>query len=210
MTNPDPDVTGTVLEDASPELCRVYAEALLGAATHANETQAVVDELEELVADVWSGPRSLGQLLASPSIDAAEKDRLLLRVLDNRTRPTTLNFLRVLNRKGRLELLPSIVHRAAAEWNRRLGRVPVAVRSAVPLDKAQQAALTAKLHTLLDATPILKLDVDPSLIGGMVVQVGDVVYDASVRSRHLEQLRRKLLQERTHEVLARRAQFTSS
>jgi F-type H+-transporting ATPase subunit delta len=68
-------------------------------------------------------------------------------------------------------------------------------------------ALRDTLARTLAATPVLKLEVDPSLIGGLVVQVGDDVYDASVRSR-LEQLRNRLLEGKTHEIQSRRDHFS--
>ena len=59
------------------------------------------------------------------------------------------------------------------------------------------------------ATPVITLEVDPSLIGGLVVQVGDEVYDASVRTR-LEQLRGRLIERKTHEIQSRRDHFSYS
>ena len=75
----------------------------------------------------------------------------------------------------------------------RQNRRRVSVRSAVPLTDAQRAALEDSLARSLGATPILTAAVDPALLGGLVVQVGDVVYDGSVRNR-LEQLRHRLIQ----------------
>ena len=60
---------------------------------------------------------------------------------------------------------------------------------------------------MIDATPVITLEVDPSLIGGLVVQVGDDVYDASVRTR-LEQLRDRLIEGKTHEIQSRRDHFS--
>ncbi len=60
---------------------------------------------------------------------------------------------------------------------------------------------------MLGATPVISLTVDPSLIGGLVVQVGDDVYDASVRNR-LEQVRRRLVEEKLSEIRGRSGQFT--
>jgi F-type H+-transporting ATPase subunit delta len=62
---------------------------------------------------------------------------------------------------------------------------------------------------MLGATAILKLEVDPSLIGGLIVQVGDDVFDASIRNR-LEQLRQRLIEGKTHEIQSRRDHFSHS
>src|SRR5262249_54396325 len=115
-------------------------------------------------------------------------------------------FLRVLNRHGRLGLLPSIYREARLDWERRHNRRAVMVRTAQPLDDSQQDALRARLETLLGATPVLQVEVDPSLIGGLIVQAGDEVFDVSIRNQ-LETLRRRLIEEKGHELQARREQF---
>ena len=193
---PDPDlVAGTVFDEAADEGARNYADALLGAA--GDEAGAVLDELDELVADVVRGQPRFAELMASPSMGAADRDRVLVELFEGRARPTVVNFLRVLNRHGRLDLLPAVAARARAAWDRRQGRRPVTVRSAVPLDDAQRAALEGRLSSLIGATPVLTLEVDPSLIAGLVVQVGDDVYDASVRTR-LRRLRDRLIERKSH------------
>jgi len=116
--------------------------------------------------------------------------------------PTVVRFLRVLNRHGRLGLLATVTRQARATLDRRNNRKPVTVRSAVSLDEGQQSALRDRLASMLQATPVITLEVDPSLIGGLVVQVGDEVYDASVRNR-LQQLRGRLTERRTHDQIQR-------
>ena len=77
------------------------------------------------------------------------------------------------------------------------------VRSAVPLDDGQVAALRDRVVALIGgATPMLHFEVDPGLIGGLVVQVGDVVYDASARSR-IGQFHRQILDSRLREIQSR-------
>jgi F-type H+-transporting ATPase subunit delta len=78
----------------------------------------------------------------------------------------------------------------------------------VALDDAQQSAIRDRLSQAFRTTPVLKLEVDPSLIGGLVVQIGDDVYDASV-STHLDRLRESLIEGITHEIQSRRDYFSS-
>jgi len=202
-------VAGTVFEDDAPEVSRSYAEALVNAAEKAGQADAVLDELDELVADVFKAHPKFAALVSSPSIPAHEKDRILGETFGGRALPTVVNFLRVLNRHGRLGHLEAITRAARAIFDRRQNRQPVTVRSAVPLDDSQKAALRDRMARLLSATPILNVVVDPSLIGGLVVQVGDDVYDASVRN-HLEQLRHRLIEGKTHEIQSRRDHFSHS
>jgi F-type H+-transporting ATPase subunit delta len=198
----------TVLDAAAPELVRTYAEALVGAAESQGQTEAAVTELEELVRDVVQTEPRFAEFLRAPNIAPHEKDRILAQVFEGRALPVVVNFLRVLNRHGRLGLLRAIAARVREIWDRRQNRQPVYVRSAVPLDAGQESALCQNLAALTGATPILHVELDRSLIGGLVVQIGDDVYDASVRNR-LQQLRRRLVEGKTHEIQSRRDHFSS-
>jgi len=198
-------VAGTVFDEIAPELTRNYAEALLNAS--GAEVDAVIAELEEIRADVLQAQPGFASILASPSIAIDKKDRILTDTFEGRAMPTVVRFLRVLNRHGRLGLLSSITRQARATLDRRQNRKPVTVRSAVPLDEGQQASLRDRLASMIHATPVITLEVDPSLIGGLVVQVGDDVYDASVRNR-LERLRGRLIERKTHEIQSRRDHFS--
>src|SRR4051812_24780745 len=97
-----PDTTGTVLQDDLPEVTRSYAEALLGAAENSGQADAVLDDLDELIADVVNEHPGFAALLASPMLPETEKDRILTETFENRAHPLVVRFLRVLNRHGRL------------------------------------------------------------------------------------------------------------
>jgi F-type H+-transporting ATPase subunit delta len=203
------DVTRTVFADDQPEVTRSYAEALLGAAAREGQTEAVLDELDELVADVLRDHPKFAAILASEALPEAEKDQILTATFEGRASSLVIRFLRVLNRHGRLGLIASIARSARAEWDRQQNRRPVLVRSAIALDDVQRQALFERLSRMLSATPVPSYQVDPALLGGLVVQIGDDVYDASVRSR-LQQLRNRLIEGRTHEIQSRRDQFSYS
>jgi F-type H+-transporting ATPase subunit delta len=193
---PDPDlVAGTVFDESTGEVARNYADALLAAL--GDDAGPALDELDEIVADVVHSQPRFAELMASPSLGTADRDRILVELFDGKANPILVNFLRVLNRHGRINLLATIAGRARAEWDRKQGRRPVTVKSAVPLDDAQRGALEGRLSKLIGATPVLTLEVDPSLIAGLVVQVGDDVYDASVRTR-LRRLRDRLIERKSH------------
>ncbi len=198
-------IPGTAHEDVAPELTRNYAEALLNAG--GDEAEAVVEELEAIGSDVLRAQPRFAAILAAPSISAAEKDRIVVDTFEGRALPTVVRFLRVLNRHGRLGLLAGVTGQARATLDRRNNRKPVTVRSAVPLDEGQQAALRDRLASMIHASPVITLVVDPSLIGGLVVQIGDEVYDASVRTR-LEAIRGRLIERKTHEIQSRRDHFS--
>jgi F-type H+-transporting ATPase subunit delta len=187
---------------------RHYAEALVDAAVAENQAEAALEELEKIDHEVLRAHPEFAQILGSSQISATEKDRMLVDVFGDRVSRVVLRFLRVLNRHGRLGLLSALPREARQIWDRRHKRVPVFVRTAVPLDEGRQEALRQRVAGMIGATPIMQITTDPSLIGGLIVQVGDQVTDASVRNR-LERLRQRLIEGNTHEIQSRRDQFSN-
>ncbi len=196
QARPDPDlIAGTVFDEAKADLARTYALALLGAV--GDDAGAVLDELGEVLTEVVRGHPRFTELMTGPTMAVSDRDRVLVDLFEGRAMPPVVNLLRVLNRYGRLDLLAPIVVQARAEWDRKQGRRPVTVRSAVALDEGQRKDLEGRLSKLIGATPVLTAEVDPSLIAGLVVQVGDDVYDASVRTQ-LKRLRDRLIERKSH------------
>jgi len=192
---------------ATREIARRYAEALINAAQQEGVVEPVLEELAEIERDILQAYPRFAEILASARVSSAEKDRILLDLFNNRASSLVLRFLRVLNRHERLGLLRVVIREARAIWDQRNHRIPVRVHSAVPLDEDQLNSLRDRLARLIAATPILNVSTDPSLIGGLVVQIGDLRYDASVKSRLL-QLRQRLIEGKTHEIQSRRDQFS--
>lgn len=190
-------IAKTFYRDDNPEVTRSYAEALINVAGQGEQAQVVLDEVDAIASDVFLAHPRFAELLGSPLVSPADKDRVLVTTFEGRAQPTVVKFLRVLNRHGRLGSFGPISRAARALWDRRRNHRPVLVRSAVPLDGSQEDALRDRLARMLGATPILQLTVDPSLIGGLVIQVGDDLYDASIRNR-LEQLRKRLIEGKAH------------
>jgi len=192
---------------ATREIARRYAEALINAAQQEGVVEPVLEEFAEIERDILQAYPRFAEILASARVSSAEKDRILLDLFNNRASSLVLRFLRVLNRHDRLGLLRVVIREARAIWDQRNHRIPVRVHSAVPLDEDQLNSLRDRLARLIAATPILNVSTDPSLIGGLVVQIGDLRYDASVKSRLL-QLRQRLIEGKTHEIQSRRDQFS--
>ncbi len=196
-------------DEGSSELARTYAEALVNAAETAGNAEDVLDELDAIREFVTTKFPTFSEMMSSPIRNQADRDRVITKAFEGRALETSVRFLRVLNRHGRLGLLAPILRRARATWDRRQNRRPVIVRSAVPLSDAQRDAIRNRLAGSLNATPILHIEIEPSLLGGLVIQIGDDVYDASVRNR-LEQLRKRLIEGKTHEIQSRRDHFSHS
>jgi F-type H+-transporting ATPase subunit delta len=119
-----------------------------------------------------------------------------------------VNFLLVLNDHDRLDLLRGI-HQAVHELqDERAGKIKVVVRSAVPLPDDQGEQLRQQLRASYHKDPVLQLQVDPELLGGLVVKIGDWLYDASVR-RRLDDIQHQLIESGSHEIQSRRDHFRS-
>ena len=179
----------------------------ISAAEKEGAVEEVLDELTQLERDVLKPNPRFAQILASTRVSTAAKDRILLDLLRNRCSSLLLRFLRVLNRHERLGYLVTVAQHARAIWDQRHRRVPGAGhlgrapgRGAVAIPPRRSARMTG-------ATPILAVSTDPTLIAGLVVQVGDIRYDASAKSR-LAQLRQRLIEGKTHEIQSRRDQFS--
>ena len=173
-TEPDTVLTANVRQ---ARIARVYAEALFAVAARDGKAEDTGDEL--------------AAFFVSPAVTRRTREPVLEAALKDNASPLVGNFLRVLNQNNRLDLLRAIAAAYRDLLDQRAGRVRVTVRSAVALSEEQQDALRRTLAESLHKEPVLDLRTDPELLGGMVVQVGDKVYDTSVRTR-LEALRTQL------------------
>jgi F-type H+-transporting ATPase subunit delta len=205
----DAQAKSAVVANQSIEVARRYADALVEAAAREGQVDPLLDEFAEIERDVLQKFPDFAAILASARVPAVEKDRMLLAVFDGRASSLAVRFLRVLNRHGRLDVLGPILREARANADRRAGRVRVRVKTAVPFQPDQLAALKDRLATFLSATPILNVSTDPRLIGGLMIEIGDHRYDASIKNR-LEQIRKRLIEGKTHEIQSRRDQFSHS
>lgn len=178
-------------------LPRVYAEALLNSA--GDQAEAVGQELDEIVHNIFDSHPSVESYLASPAVSKRSKTSILEDVFSGRISPILRNMLGVLNQNQRLGLIRSIQNIYVTLLETRAGRVRVKVRSATTLSDDQREQLFQTLALRLGQQPVLDLRVEPELLGGLVVQVGDRVYDTSIRTR-LETLRTQLLAQGTSYV----------
>ncbi len=190
-------------------VAQTYAEALLNAAQKQGQAEAVLDDLEALVREVFRTDPGLEQFVGSGAIGRDRKAAVIRKVFEGRADPVFVNFLNVLNNHDRLGLLRPIAAAAHELQNERAGRVRVLVRSAVPLPDDQRDRLRQQLHDSLRKEPLLETRVDPDLLGGLVVRVGDWVYDASVRTQ-IESLRNQLIARSSYEIQSRRDRFSSA
>ncbi len=197
----------TVLDTSVVQIAQVYARALYDAAEKAGQLAVVIEEYEALVRDVLEKNATIERMLSSSIIGRGDKAATIRRAFEGRVSVIFLNFLLVLSDHVRLELMRPVLDQLLAIRGQRLGLVPVQVQSAVPLDAGQEKALRDRLAAVVTGQPVIHSDVDPAILGGLVIRVGDTVFDGSVRTQ-LKRLREQLLQRSTHEIQSRRDQFS--
>jgi F-type H+-transporting ATPase subunit delta len=171
------------------EIASVYARALFEVAQDQDKLDLVRDQLGEF-ADALSETRELQVFLFSPYFSTKEKEEGLERVVTDAD-PAILNFLKLLIEKHRMPVLFRIRAEYDALWEEENKLLPVQITSAVELDSAIVSQLGDRIAEQTDRKVDISSQVDPDILGGIVVQVGNSVLDASVRNR-LEQLRKQV------------------
>jgi F-type H+-transporting ATPase subunit delta len=189
----------TVMDVTEEQIARVYARAFMGVAAKSPNATALVDEVASIVDDVLESFPQLEQTLRSELVAPEEKERLLDRIFRGRASTEVLNFLKVLAAHGRLGLLRSIARILKKLDAQRRGLTDVEVRVATPLDDRLKREIEDRLRKTLGGEPVLHVAVDPSLIAGMVIRVGDRVYDGSVHTQ-LEHARRAMIDRATERI----------
>jgi F-type H+-transporting ATPase subunit delta len=165
---------------ASDRVAKIYAQAVVEAADAAGCRHEVLAELGTLARGVLPQVPEAAAVFASPKVPAEEKARIIDRLTAGRMTATTVNALHVLARHGRLGLLAAVVEAAERLADERDGRKQATFTTAVPLDSAEQARIVAETEQALSASLKPAFVVDPTIIGGLVVRVGDTIYDQSV------------------------------
>ncbi|MBW3542183.1 MAG: ATP synthase F1 subunit delta [Planctomycetes bacterium] len=196
-----------VLEDPSARaVAKVYADAFLRAA-HSVGVENALEEFQSFLDDVLDRQPRFRDILTSGIVNRDEKVAIIDRAIAPHASPFFANFLRVLARHDRLELLPFILNQSRTDYEHSQGRRRVQVTTARPLPDDLRERVRGEIAAALNFTPILEERVDPSLLGGLVIQVGDTVYDSSLSTR-LKRLGEKLRQRSIHEIQSGRDRFS--
>jgi len=164
------------------KIARNYATALFGLALERQELEEVHHDME-LVHTLMKDHPELRQVLVSPVIRKGKKSAIVHALLKERIRLLSLRFLDLLITARRVASLPEIADSFFRQYKEHHGIVPVTITTAVPVTDSVRERLTRQLAEDLKAQIELQERVDDRLIGGLVVQVGDRRYDASLRAR---------------------------
>lgn len=188
--NPETEArVSTVFDSTHQQVGEQYARALLAHGQASGNAAGLMQELEDFCTAMQSLP-GLAKVLESPRIAASDKEQMLAKALDGRASRDFLNFVRLLVRRGRFDCLSAIRSAAVRLGDELAGRVRGIVTAASPMSDDAVRRLASGLGRRLGREVVLAPRVDPSIIGGVVVRVGDTVYDSSVRSR-LQQMKQR-------------------
>ncbi len=171
------------------EISEVYARSLFEVAKEGGQLDEVREQLGQF-ADALEGDRGLQQFLFSPYFSTEEKEDGLRRVVQGAT-PTIVNFLELLVEKHRMPVVFRIRRDLDRLWEDENRVLPVQITSATDLDEATVRGIGDRIGEQTGRRVELTARVDPDILGGIVLRVGNQILDASIRNR-LESLRRQV------------------
>lgn len=162
-------------------IARPYAEAAFRLAREQNALPAWSDALD-LIAAVVADPQ-MAALIGAPQVGTAQLESIIIGVIGKQLSGEARNFVQVLAQNRRLALMPQIVELFGALRREHEGAMEATVVSALPVDDAQLKTLLAALEKKYGRKITARVELDPQLIGGLKIMVGDKVIDATVRGR---------------------------
>ena len=171
------------------EIAEVYARALFEVAKEHDLLDEVHDELNAF-AQALHDNREFAVFFFSPYFSTEEKKDGLKRAVTD-VEPVFMNFLDALIERHRMPAIFRIRDRYQDMWEDERDLLPVEVTSAIALDKATVGSIGKRIGEQTKRTVQLSSNVDPDILGGIVLRVGNVILDASIRNR-LEQLRKQV------------------
>jgi F-type H+-transporting ATPase subunit delta len=172
-------------------VCRNYAEALLVVAEREQQVERF-GELIGAVAGVLAATPALQGIFMSPRVPKEAKKRLVERALTRVAPVTFIRFLQAVVQRGRQYLLTEIAEEYEQLVDRHLDRVHAVVSTARPVDGKLAKAIQKRLSEVFAKEVLPHFRTEPALVGGIVVRVGDRVFDGSLR-RRIKLLRNRML-----------------
>lgn len=184
--------------DKGLAVARVYGAAMIELAQGLGEVDVLFHELGDLAGQV-DRDEPLRTFLSSPVVDTGTRASAIEKLFRGKYSDLFVDSLQVLNRKGRLELLGAVSETYAQARDELQDKVRVHVKSATPLSDEQREKIKAVVNMQTGKTAELREAVDESLLGGLVVRIGDRKLDTSV-ARKLEVVKSLLLERAAHEI----------
>ena len=165
------------------EIAKRYARALFEIAREEDAIEAIYGELEGFCS-LLAENADLAEFFANPVFDSSDKTAVIGEILKKvKASVTTSNFLKLLVEKRRIDALGQIEECYRRYMDDVLSKVRVDVKTAFPLSSELSARIKEQMEGLTGKNIEMVVDEDPSLLGGIVIGVGDTLYDGSVRAQ---------------------------
>jgi F-type H+-transporting ATPase subunit delta len=171
------------------EIARVYADALFGAAQDTDQLDEIHEQLGQFTDAINESP-DMRTFFFSPYFSSAEKREAISAAVSGASKEL-INFLDLLAEKHRVPVIFAIRRRFDELWAEAKKRLEVKLISAVELDQAVVDQVAGEVRRQTDREIDVETEVDPEILGGLVLQVGNKVLDASLRNK-LERLRKEV------------------
>ena len=171
-------------------IARRYASALYEEARQQSRSKPVDRDIET-IDEALKASRELVGFFKSPIISRDKKKAVIDSLFGNRVDELTLQFLKLLVDKQREDIVPEVIEAYRILRDEHLGIMAATARVAQPLSGGEEKELVDTLGKMTGKSIRLSVELDPGLLGGAVVRVGDTVYDGSIRN-HLELLREQM------------------
>lgn len=170
----------TVMDVTAEQIARTYAEAFLGAVAQDPQQGEWVEQLESIDKDAIRPHPQFAEAIRSAFVSQEDRIAMLERVFGGRVGDPVLNLLRVLSKHNRAMLIGAVARHVRKLYDEGLGRRLVEITVADELSPALLEEIVGGVRSRFGFEPVVSVMVDPSLVAGIVLRVGDTVYDGSV------------------------------
>lgn len=176
---------------SADQIGQVYAQSYIGALDSNPELVGqAVEEFDSFLTAYFDANPKFEEILSSRLISTEDKLDIINRTVTSGS-PMFVNFLKVVAKHERMDCLRAIYRQMYLQYEKMIQRLPITITTAVEITDQEAEKIGQSLIAQIGGNPIIQRKVDPSLIGGVVVRVGDTVYDGSVATQ-LKKLRERI------------------
>lgn len=176
---------------SADQIGQVYAQSYIGALDNNPELVGqAVEEFDSFLTAYFDANPKFEEILSSRLVSTEDKLDIINRTVTSGS-PVFVNFLKVVAKHERMDCLRAIYRQMYLQYEKMIQRLPITITTAVEITDQEAEKIGQSLIAQIGGNPIIQRKVDPSLIGGVVVRVGDTVYDGSVATQ-LKKLRERI------------------
>ena len=176
---------------SADQIGQVYAQSYIGALDNNPELVGqAVEEFDSFLTAYFDANPKFEEILSSRLISTEDKIDIVNRTVTGGS-PMFVNFLKVVAKHERMDCLRAMYRQMYLQYEKMIQRLPITITTAVEITDQEAEKIGQSLIAQIGGNPIIQRKVDPSLIGGVVVRVGDTVYDGSVATQ-LKRLRERI------------------